>query len=418
MKEENTIRNYLSAMELGRTQKYKNMSVVPLINKGKKSRLEYKLLNEAIEDSSLTIKELDAYGSVNNLTAIVNSEEDVLILKGEYIVGGKQNRMITVNGLIDRDEGRIDIPVHCVEHGRWGYGGYGKGADYEFKSQKIMSAAVRGGVMKRFAGQHGQSATWNMVEKSLGDAGVHSHTQDFGKIYKDKKRDIDDYVHAFDYVSGQVGFVAAISDRRGNISVYMDLFDQAKTLSKHGDRLLASYAVDAITARGDTIKFSKAKAEDFLDEVAESRMTVDDSISLGSDIEITAHNRKRKERINGSGLVYKNTVVYINANKRSSWPDNVIRLPGNPWDTLPPDAIRWPRRPRRVLRDQTIEPYIPTPPEFFEGTADSGRRGGFIPPHMKETIRKDKKKIHEAEEQKKKAKEKTSENSEKGNQKQ
>ena len=162
MKEEKNICDYLGNLELGRVQKYKNMAIVPLIKQGKKSELEYKLLSEAIDDSSFVIKEANMYGSVNNLTAYVESDEDILVLKGEYVVGGKQNRMITVNALIDKDAGKINIPVHCVEHGRWNYGAPGF---EDFKSKEILSADIRSGISKCFAGSVGQSSPMAFFRK-------------------------------------------------------------------------------------------------------------------------------------------------------------------------------------------------------------------------------------------------------------
>jgi len=327
MKEEKNICDYLDNLELGRVQRYKNMAIVPLIKQGKKSELEYKLLSEAIDDSSFVIKEANMYGSVNNLTAYVESDEPILILKGEYVVGGKQNRMITVNALIDKDAGKINIPVHCVEHGRWNYGKY----DYEgFRSQEILSADIRSGISKCFSGSVGQSGTWNQVADYLSKTGVHSGSQDFGKIYTDRRKEMGEFVKAFDYMPGQVGFIAAVQDEQGKVSTFIDVFDKARTLSKHGERLLNSYAVDAVAYRSEKIAFSKEDAEKLIEDLKGSNMDVSDSLSLGKDVEISKSFGKthrpfdqtgkdrcfpihKEDRITGSGLVLKETVVYIGA---------------------------------------------------------------------------------------------------------
>jgi len=349
MKEEKTICDYIGSLELGKVQKYRNMAVVPLIRRGSKSELEYKVLHEAIDDGSFRIKEANAYGTVNNLTAFVESDEPILIIKGEYVVGGKQNRMITVNALIDQDAGKINIPVHCVEHHRWNYGKY----DEEFKSPEIMSASLRGEISKCFSGSVGQSATWNAVACHLNRAGVSSGTQDFGKIYEDRRHDIREYAKAFDYVPGQVGFVAAIEDDDGRVHQFIDVFDKAQTLSKHGDRILNSYAVDALASRSNEINFKRADAEKFIENLKDSNMDVSDSLSLGKDVEISKTLGKTerkdrlhyspvskemlKERITGSGLVYKSNVVYIGAKQGiEAFPKKWIGIPEMPPIRFPP----------------------------------------------------------------------------------
>ena len=49
----------------------------------------------------------------------------VLLVEGETVIGGNQNRVINVSVLVPARSG-VDIPVSCVEQGRWGGGARGR----------------------------------------------------------------------------------------------------------------------------------------------------------------------------------------------------------------------------------------------------------------------------------------------------
>jgi hypothetical protein len=113
------ITNYLSKLEFGEMQVFKNMVVIPLltsVNHGP----EYICLGEALEQGVLSVTEVHEGGAVPELKVINRGDKPVLLLDGEELAGAKQNRVLNTTILVMVKSETI-IPVSCTEHGRWDY---------------------------------------------------------------------------------------------------------------------------------------------------------------------------------------------------------------------------------------------------------------------------------------------------------
>jgi hypothetical protein len=75
-------------------------------------------LDEAIARKELSVEETDASGSVNALEVENRGDRPVLLLAGELLLGGKQDRIIG-RSLVLAPRSRERVPVFCVEQGRW-----------------------------------------------------------------------------------------------------------------------------------------------------------------------------------------------------------------------------------------------------------------------------------------------------------
>ena len=56
---------------------------------------------------------------VNALTLVNNSKRPLILLAGEIVTGGKQDRIIGKDRLVSAESDPIDLSVFCVEPGRW-----------------------------------------------------------------------------------------------------------------------------------------------------------------------------------------------------------------------------------------------------------------------------------------------------------
>ena len=56
---------------------------------------------------------------VNTLVLINNSKRPLLLLAGEIVTGGKQDRVIGKDRIVPGESDPIDLGVFCVEPGRW-----------------------------------------------------------------------------------------------------------------------------------------------------------------------------------------------------------------------------------------------------------------------------------------------------------
>ncbi len=61
----------------------------------------------------------DSGAEVNRLVLYNNSNRPLLLLAGEIVTGGKQDRVIGADRIVPPNAGPIDLSVFCVEPGRW-----------------------------------------------------------------------------------------------------------------------------------------------------------------------------------------------------------------------------------------------------------------------------------------------------------
>ena len=78
---------------------------------------DYLPLTDALEMGLVRITEVSEGGSIPTLRLENRAKLPVLAVQGEELQGAKQNR--TLNATILAAPGVIDIPVTCVEAGRW-----------------------------------------------------------------------------------------------------------------------------------------------------------------------------------------------------------------------------------------------------------------------------------------------------------
>src|SRR5688572_21752252 len=93
------------------------LTVIPLLGP-LLSEPEWLTLGEAT--GQVRITEVNEAGSVPTLTVENLGERPILLLDGEELLGAKQNRILNTTVLVAA-HATVEIPVSCVEQGRWGY---------------------------------------------------------------------------------------------------------------------------------------------------------------------------------------------------------------------------------------------------------------------------------------------------------
>lgn len=79
---------------------------------------DYIGLSDAIKKETFVCKEIDESARVSQIKCINKTRSNVLIIEGEHIIGGKQNRVVNITILVKKNS-TVIIPVSCVEEGRW-----------------------------------------------------------------------------------------------------------------------------------------------------------------------------------------------------------------------------------------------------------------------------------------------------------
>ena len=79
----------------------------------------YMPLQEAVQKKKIKITEKTNGGSVNNLTIENISSDTIIIICGDVIKGGQQDRIVQKDFLLKPKSGKKNLEVFCVESGRW-----------------------------------------------------------------------------------------------------------------------------------------------------------------------------------------------------------------------------------------------------------------------------------------------------------
>ena len=98
---------------------------------------------------------------VNNLMLVNNSDRPLLLLAGEIVTGGKQDRIIGRDRIVPPHSDPIDLSVFCVEPGRW------TGASNEFTSMGAQMAQPS--VRKEAMADKDQQKVWDSVRSSAAE---------------------------------------------------------------------------------------------------------------------------------------------------------------------------------------------------------------------------------------------------------
>ena len=226
---------------------HRNLTLVPLRGEGHQLRFQdYMLAAEAINAGLLTVTEIDESGSVPELLAVNDADNPVLLIDGEELQGAKQNRIMDTSILL-AGKSKTRIPVACVEQGRWSHtsrefktGNYAPSKLRQRKSCDVMHCLEAEGVA-----HSDQSAVWNCVDEALHHCHMESPTAAMSDAMDSQTKVLDRYRQALPYPSGACGVVAAVDGQ----FIAADAFDSPATLEVIWPRLIASYAMDAETAK-------------------------------------------------------------------------------------------------------------------------------------------------------------------------
>ena len=303
---QNLIKQYIDGINIGDAQSYRNLAVFPLVSDYALD-LDYLTLDEALDEDAIDVVELDQDGSVPELKVVNKSEVMILILDGEELVGARQNRIVNTTILIAGKDTLV-IPVSCVEQGRWSYD------SKKFSSQKrVMSPRMRAGKSEQvdfsldLSGSFtsDQGAIWNDISAKALRMDAASPSSAMSAIYEKKDRSIKDYTQHFSLTESQVGAVFMINGR----VVGMDCFGKPETFEKVFEKLVESYALDAIDTpeSAKDSKVERDKAAKFVGFPTTCNLKPHPSVGLGIDCRLESNT------ITGFALAHDGKVLHLSA---------------------------------------------------------------------------------------------------------
>jgi hypothetical protein len=236
---------------------YKNLQLYPVfanqvfLNEHK-GLGNYTPLQKALESKKIIVTETSGgSGTVNTLLIENTSSDTIMIMAGEVVKGGKQDRVLGQDMLLPPHSGKKDISVFCVEQGRWSYKGDSQSANQTFQGySKVSSTAVRKGAIV----DKNQGKVWKEVADvtSKSNATTQSGTYTALENSKQYTEECQKYVDYFKKEIGALPNVVGVVACTGNKVIGCDMFATQDMFLRYMENLLTSYSTEAISNGSNT----------------------------------------------------------------------------------------------------------------------------------------------------------------------
>jgi len=279
---------------------YENISIFPVVSSNSQDTSPFLTLEEGLSTGEVIVREqgsetivrgrdgrpvrvpqYNTGASVNQLVLINRSRRPLLLLAGELVSGGKQDRVIGKDRIVPAGGPPLPLSVFCVEHGRW------TGVQRFAAAKTIVHPSVR----ERAAVDQKQNEVWDAVRSGTtakaapaapppqisaysiqGAISSSGHTEAYEKIYQSRAVgvSIDDFVEEV-----RIRFARATSglkDERavgvvvayGGEIAWSDIFASGDLFDHYWNKLLRSYAVEALARPTYRAVASRGDASGFL----------------------------------------------------------------------------------------------------------------------------------------------------------
>jgi len=309
-------KGWLGQVTVGEPLHHRSLTVFPLFaagwageeaaglgfGAGKSDR--YVLLSDAIDSSEAVVEEVSEHGSVPLLAVSNSAVQPILIPEGEILIGGKQNRVVNLTVLVAAAE-RYQVPVSCVEQGRWGYASRTAKAE-SFAHPRLRERKIKSAQLRRAAGGEAysdQMAVWASVEERLYSLEASSPTRNMVDGYRAAEGRMRHYREAIRLPANATGLLALTGSR----VIGLDLFDAPETLHKLWPRLGDAYFVEAVSDDGEVAPAKRLNALMFLALVAQSLVPAQTQPEVGVELEVAS------DEISGAALWHDGALCHLAA---------------------------------------------------------------------------------------------------------
>ena len=231
----------------------------------------------------------------------------VLLVEGETVRGGLQQRTLNVSVLVP-GKTRLDIPVSCVEAGRWN-GGREFGRSPSFAPGPVRRSkvdSVRENLQRSGQKASDQGAVWSGVEDTIRCFEIGSVTRNVADADEVFERDTPRWralrpLLETEPLPGQCGVVIF----HGGRVAAAELFGAPELLRAHWSPMIRGHLLDT-QAEVDG-RPSLDRALRFLRRLGRVRGETAAGVGLGAEIHL------RSERVSGQALVWEGALVHASA---------------------------------------------------------------------------------------------------------
>lgn len=283
---------------------YENLTLFPVIATSYIDTGGFLTLDQGLASGDVVVREMGnlilrrtpdgrpLYGGggdeVNRLVLINHGKKPLLLIAGELVSGGKQDRIIAKDRIVAPGGAPLPLDVFCVEHGRWA-------GSVQFNASKII---VHPSVREQALVVQSQASVWDSVRTGTtapapagGMAGgvaaaplvtrntldsvtaLEAPTQSYAKVYSESR--IGQSVDAFaaemerrfrrSLPAGKDSRLAGVIVAYGSEVAWSDVFASHALLEQYWPKLLRSYATEALARPRWTDRPTMDDAKDFLE---------------------------------------------------------------------------------------------------------------------------------------------------------
>lgn len=292
-----------TGIRLGEPKSSSGLTLIPVFHEGPAA--DYLLFSEAVASGVARVAEVDAAGEVPALMVHNQADLPLLLVQGEIFAGMKQNRVINTTVLVAANSA-VQIPVSCVEVGRWHEETAEASRDELNLSPRIrarmgpdVAASVRSSGM--YAADQG--SVWEGVEECLQAHDVASPTRAYSDLNRSRGVEIDAFLTGIKPLPGQKGVVAFVGGR----PICLDVFDRSSTLSTLWKGLVGSYYADALAQAPGSEEMAGRLTSDWLVDVKAARASQHEGVGIGYNVVRT------QAALSANSLVVSDAVVHLAA---------------------------------------------------------------------------------------------------------
>lgn len=318
-----------------------NLTIFPVVAAKTYATSEFLTLDEGLRSGEVIVTEAGSVqglvrrhttpvihpgggAEVNRLVLVNNSSRPLLLLAGEIVSGGKQDRVIGKDRIIPAESDPVDLSVFCVEPGRWvattdHFGAseaiYGNNAGGPINGRSVapMAMMAQPSVRGKAMADKNQNEVWNEVNKQklamtetvtvsaspavVADLG---QTTSYAKVNENAevKKQVDSIAKPIEenYQSlihqlrdrNAVGVVVAVNGR----IIWSDIFASTDLLAKYWPKLVRSYASEAVVTRAKEMEATVNQAQAFLADMEGRREMIESEPGIYRHTEVTGDGFK------------------------------------------------------------------------------------------------------------------------------
>jgi hypothetical protein len=315
-----------------------NLTVFPVVAAKSYSTGEFMTLDEGLRSGDVVVTEAGNVqglirrhstpavrsdgAQVNRLVLVNNSKRPLLLLAGEIVTGGKQDRVIGKDRIVPAESDPVDLSVFCVEPGRWiatseHFGAseamYGGALGGPVKHvQPPMAMMAQPSVRAKAMADKDQNEVWAEVRKQQQSVSVQvaaaspavasevSRTSSYARVMENEevKKQVDSVAKPIEqnYQSlirqlrdrNAVGVVVAVNGR----VIWADVFASTDLLEKYWPKLVRSYASEAVVTRAKEVEVGVAQAQSFLGNMEGRREMIESEPGIYRHTEVSGDGFK------------------------------------------------------------------------------------------------------------------------------